>query len=555
MKTADSAKLKNGSTFFSDYQCVFLAFWVVVALLLTFLSHMALLQSTFDYPGASFPSIYGWVSAHCAQMARSFVEHGILELGGVPIQNNPPIGLEPDAYLHWPPFFFMLLSVVFRLFGESEAVAHGLMLIILVANCFAVYALVATCADRRAGLLASFGALVMPATVVYGNLVLPLNLSIFAMLLAILGFVRATAHERLHSGWAWFGAISLVISVLFSWESLLAYPGLLAMALWRGSKSHVRLALLYSGVAVAAFASIIILYLINSPSLVAELWHVIQYRTGFSPSYSAEAPVHLLFRETTYAAEGAAIADVTSLFRMVTRFVGRLEFIGTFGTLAVGAVIMSAGIRRRKGAGGQLAFAFAGMLAPWILWFALMPKHAYDHEYEMLLAVPIAASALGIGTVRVLDLTSRLNHQQWLRDLPSVILIVLPMVMLLPLAQEAKGRLLNPARETLETEMIAFAHEVKDLTEPGSVVIVPYISMVPVYYSERHVIRGAVNDELVKIIARQVPEILPDSNVYLAVPAVQHDDFTAALQRYEIVKSTPTLTLLIVTESKTDRVR
>src|SRR2546426_5404598 len=73
-----------------------LVFWLSVAALLTLIGHLTVLGRPFDNPGA-------WVSAHFSTMARSFVEHGIVALGGVPIQNNSPLGLEPDAYIHWPP--------------------------------------------------------------------------------------------------------------------------------------------------------------------------------------------------------------------------------------------------------------------------------------------------------------------------------------------------------------------------------------------------------------------------------------------------------------------
>src|SRR5687767_12460629 len=75
-----------------------LIFWSCVAVLLTISAHLIMLPRPFDYH-------HDWVSAHFSTMARSFAEHGVIALRGVPIQNNPPLGLEPDVYLHWPPLF------------------------------------------------------------------------------------------------------------------------------------------------------------------------------------------------------------------------------------------------------------------------------------------------------------------------------------------------------------------------------------------------------------------------------------------------------------------
>src|SRR5690242_11259203 len=101
-----------------------LVFWMTVTVILTLTSHLVSFGRVFDYR-------HDWISAHFSTIARSFTDYGVISLRGALIQNNSPLGLDPDVYIHWPPLFPIILSFAFRAFGESESVAHGMMLLIL----------------------------------------------------------------------------------------------------------------------------------------------------------------------------------------------------------------------------------------------------------------------------------------------------------------------------------------------------------------------------------------------------------------------------------------
>ena len=88
-------------------------FWVGIAALLTLVYWLGEL----NYPFPLEP--HAWASAHMAVLARSFAELGVVHLHGVPLQNNLPAGAQLDTYGHWPPLYPMLLSVAFRIFGDS----------------------------------------------------------------------------------------------------------------------------------------------------------------------------------------------------------------------------------------------------------------------------------------------------------------------------------------------------------------------------------------------------------------------------------------------------
>jgi 4-amino-4-deoxy-L-arabinose transferase-like glycosyltransferase len=544
-----------------------LAFWLSIAILLVLTNHLAVLGRPFDYIGRG-----AWVSAHFSTMARAFVENGVVALGGVPIQNNLPLGLEPDAYIHWPPLFPLMLSIVFRIFGESEWTAHGLMLVLLFANSLALFVLVKECCGSRVGYLAVFASLTIPVAIIYGRVVLHLHLAMFCMLLALLGFVKATAAASLHRGWAMFGAASLILAVLTSWEPLLACLGLLAVAMWQRRRLHIRLALLYLSISVAVCVGTITIYLYNSPHLAIHLISHVLHRTGLPPSWSdiffriglrilsltdlpsksGQFRIHSEYHKESTLLQHS-IPEPSYLHPLVGQLVSQLELIGLLAFIAVVGVLATGWARRHSDCDGRGALLFGGLMAPWLLWSTIMSKHIYIHEYEVLLAVPAASLALGLSMVTLLKLpgllhTYRRFERYWFAPILVhwIVLILLPAVMLLPLIREVKNRLSDPGHEA---PIITYARDIEENTEPGAVVMISDPSMVPVYYSKRHVLRGVDNDLIVDKAMGRTVEVFPGSPVYLALHPESLQEFSQSLRRYRVIKQSTHLVLLAVSEA------
>jgi hypothetical protein len=501
-----------------------LALWLGIAVLLTLINHSLSLKHPFTYP-------HGWHSALQATMARAFAEHGVLALGGVPIQNNPPLGQEPDAYIHWPPLGPILLSLVFQIFGESEAAYHAWSLALLLAYCLALYALVRVCYDNRVGLCAAFALLVMPLTVVYGNM---LGAGFFnpGTLLALLGYIKATAAARFHAGWAWFGAGSLVIAILLSWEPLLLPLGLLAIACWRRNAAQKRLALLYSALAAAAFAGILALYLLSSPHLASDLWQTLVYRTGLAPFKSARFNPHTLYNDAQFWDSPPTLGQV--LARYAEHF---WTTIGPLGGVAISWVVISGWMRRREDGDGRAAYLFGGLFAPWVIWSITFKEHTSTHDLQMILALPAASAALGVAIIKLSDAAGQASKPSTQQELRWLIWAVLPMVMLIPLLLNINHRLREPSKDY--DWMLHYGRDIKDATEPQAVILTPYINPIPVYYSARHLIRGVKNDRLLEQVAGRLPEMFPGSPVYLAISPYDSDfDLSQPTERYQLVKET-----------------
>jgi hypothetical protein len=513
-----------------------LAFWVTIALVLTLAAHAAPWRHDFAYKHA-------WASAHIATLGRSFAEHGVLALGGVPIQNNGPLGTDPDAYIHWPPLLPIVLSSAFRLFGEGPAVAHGLMLVVLIANAGALGALVTACAGREAGLLSAFVFVVTPVMAQYGHLVVTEHLGTLGTTLALMGFVKATGQAVVHRAWAAVGGLSLVLAVSASWEPLLLAPGLLAAALWNRSRTQLRLAAGYVGAAVAAFALIIGVYVVQRPDLLGDLWHTVLYRTGYTDT--SPVRLHALHNDGTYDTfrlPGWPTVALTLL--------DRLDLVGQVAVFAMAVVLVMAWLRRRSPDGrGPAVVMFAGLFAVWGLWFAAMLNHVYIHDLMMLLAAPPAAAALGICGVRLIGLTDRAPEAAVRRAGRWGVLVVLPIVLLMAFPTRMVERFKRVAAQD-----IAYARAIHDATEPTAVVLVRSQNMVSLYYSRRHLVRGISGDLAVDRIVPRVRDIFPGAPVYLALlPAQDVEAFPGSLRRFRQLTSSSDLILLELTGARPGR--
>ncbi len=513
--------------------------WLILAVLVTLRFHPA-------FHGYPYSYAHSWVSAHMATIARSFVHHGVIALGGVPIQNNPPLGLEPDAYLHWPPLFPMMLSVAFRVFGESERVAHGLMLVVQVGICGALYALARTCAGRRAALFAVFSFLVMPVTIRSGHVVSLLNPAILGMLLSILGFIKATPGGRVHRGWAVFGATSLVFGIFSSWEPLLAAPGLLAAALWRRRRSEISLAVFYLLVSALPVLGVMTAYLIQWPALASDLWHTVGHQIGLWGYGSAQPHLHTLANSFTYTFNSRL-----TVVGVLERYGERLQMIGQLAAAALGVVLITAWLRRNEAGGRRMALAFGGLLSPWVLWYVIMVGHAYDHDYQMLLAAPVASLALGLSAVALIDFAERASLESVRRSIRLAAVVLLPglLFLSLPLGIYDRYMLMWGAGE----EPVQFGLEIRESTQPGAVVMVRKANIVPVYYSERHLIRGVADDTVFENALGRLGEVFPGSPAYLAFQPADTKHFPKAVRRFRVVKQSSNLILLALPAAATSQ--
>jgi len=441
-------------------------------------------------------------------------------LHGVPIQNNAPLGTQPDRYIHWPPLFAILLSLTFKIFGDSAFTAHGFVLLLNLIYLAALYKLADHCFGKQVAALSLFGALTLPVFLQYSTLVWTVNAGVIAIMLALYCFLRAT-ENGINWRWVWAGIAAIAAGTLMSWEPILLGFALLPIAMLLKSKSALRTALAYAASGIATMGVILVIYVTASPELRADLWSTIAVRLGGSYS-STTVPIHAIFDRMWYADHNW---DRWSL-------VGRsLLLIGPVALLAISGLLLRTWEKRQEMRSAY--FVLGGLLGVWLGWFAIFPNHVYVHDYQWLLAVPIAGIAIGVGLDAV---TARLEGSlRWLT------LAIIPAMLLMPLIAETARAF---AIQGAYSPMLDYAREIQVNTPPSAVVLSVSPSMVPVYYSDRHTLRYVDDEETLKLINRQVWLIFPGSDVYLAIPPVYSVRFPCSLANFSTVKRTPDLILL-----------
>jgi hypothetical protein len=404
----------------------------------------------FDYPHAL-------VSADVSTTARTFATQGVIHLHGAPVNNNPPVG-PGDIYTHWPPLLPILLSVCFHIFGSSEKVAHLFMLCIQITTALLLFHLGRAWLGDVAGAFAGYFWLTLPVVVQFGHLVAQQSL-------AMLFVVAATI--ALQSRRAVVGAIFLFLGVLSSWESVLLLVGIYAIA-WRRPEMR-RPALIASGGVAAGVLCVLLLLL---PGNLTDIWHTVRFYMGLSATYSNTLP-H----------DHVALSLPGQLAGIVWNHVWML---GVLGSAAAVQLVFSQ----------SRTFVVAALAAPWILWAIAMRTHMAIHDFELLIAAPIAALALaGMATTRA----------------RMVVFVGLTALQLFFLHNQ-------PTEDYPASRLVQFGREIKAATEPGSIVLSPLLSEIPIYYSERHLIRGVSNEEAVERQVNLAHSRFPGAPVYLALP-------------------------------------
>lgn len=422
----------------------------------------------------SFTYPHAFVSADVATAARTFARVGIWHLKGVPVNNNPPVS-RGDAYTHWPPLLPILLSLCYRAFGVSEKVAHIVMLFVLMVTALLVFRLGQRWLGLVGGGLAGFFWLTLPVTRQFGHLVSQQSLVTLFMVAAALAFFTNRPIV---------GAALIFLGALTSWEIVLVSPGLLLASRWH---PELRRSATASAIGVGiGIAFVAVLYMSNSPGLAIDALQSAKFYMGLSQSYSRVLPpqVQLSFSD-----------QVTIML---------LNHVWMLGPLGLSAAIQFVTSRFH-----DRVLILASLGTPWLVWSLVMRSHMARHHFEFAIAAPFVALALAWMAVTA-------SRRQ---SLMIGVLVVLTGVQILVLPRPVISDGYNPQA------LIRYAQGIREHTEPDSIVLAPLISAVPLYYSERHIVRGISTPEAV---ARQMSIIrreFPASPVYIALPPLFVGDF------------------------------
>jgi hypothetical protein len=497
-----------------------LTIFVGLAMALTALSWFATINRPFALEHAA------WADAHMALMARAFAREGILNLHAVPIQNNPPISSEPDTYIHWPPLFAILLSLAFDILGESLPIVHGFVMLVNLIYLIIFWRLVNYCLGKDIALASLFGIMVLPIFIQFSPLVWTVNAGLGTIMLAIYCFLRGT---KTGADWRWLsaGIGAVAIGTWLSWEPILLGFALLALALWQRSKPRIIAAGAYALTGVTMMCLILTIFVVSSPGLRADLLATARYRMG-GVYQTPSTTIHALVDRSYFVGQ-------TTWRQLAVVTLTRVQLIGgSIGLVALAGLFLWTWEKRAEKR--EAFFAVGGLMGVWVGWFVLFPNHAYVHAYQWLLAAPLAGMAIGSAIIALSD-----SESGWPRWLGC---IVLPSVLLVPLVQGTREFVALARRDQSAASILNYANEVRADTPPSAVVLSSYPSMVPVYYSQRHVIRYVNDEETLRVVNQSVRNVFPQEDVYLAIQPSEASLFPCASSRFPTITRTDDLILL-----------
>ena len=500
--------------------------WILPVLSSLLIIWLALSLTDFYYPHA-------WVSAHIATIAHSFATHGIIGLHGIPIENFDPITTQPDNYLHWPPFFYYVLSLVLRAFPDSIRAMHLFMAVIAIANAYVMWIIASMFFKPRVAIVCGSAFLLMPATLKYGLILLPANLAMLGVsvaLLFMLRYLQGTADGRGRLLDLGLSALAFFLACITSWEPFLALPGLLlAYALDRRSEIF-KTCFCWAIAAIAAGASTLVIYSLSDPTFLEDMWSIFTFRLGLTQYLPMSARIHPVEGQLQTIDSLNVFSSAVHFFEA---YVVRTQvFCGSLGIVGLFALLLTA-LRRRRSIPDNF---FAALLLPlgtvWLGWAAVMQGHYIIHEYQFILASPLLA--IGVTCLySLLDDILLATPDSWPREnLATLTNLALPCALLF-LAISAAAVTVRGEEEPWQ--LAKFGRLIKAEVPAGTIVITNEMSMVPTYYAERHVIRGVPDGAFLESKLGMIRDTCPGCALYLAVRRQSAQKFRDVLDRLQPV--------------------
>ena len=237
---------------------------------------------------------HAWASAHFATIAQAFASHGIIGLHGAPIENFDPLTSQPDNYLHFPPFFFYVLSLVLDAFPDSIRAMHLFMALVAIASACVMWIIASMFFKPRAAIVCGCAFLLMPATLRYGLLLYRPTWPCWRFwwrccLCCVTCKCRCRARTVVDLG---LSALAFFLACFTSWEPFLALPGLLLAYGFNRRSEIFKTGVCWAIAASAAGASTLAIFSSSDPAFFSDLWSIFTFRLGLTQYLPLSTRVH-----------------------------------------------------------------------------------------------------------------------------------------------------------------------------------------------------------------------------------------------------------------------
>lgn len=473
-----------------------LVLWVLVGVVIAV--QRAATTNEFDYR-------HGWVSAHFATIARSYLDPASRR--AIQVQNNPPLTSEIDTYYGMPPLFGGYLAVGMALLGDHPARLHAWELVLTLAVAAAIAGACRTCFGWRPAMFAAGTFLLLPVTIDYGILLVNIAPAILLSVLTLSAWTRF--QTRGDAGAALVGGAALYLAMLASWEAALLGPALAAVGGRRSLERRQALGLLWYGVAVMlALVTVALLFRLQDPAVADQMWQRLLLRTGLGSFDPARFRVHAL-------AEFLPFPEASPWRAWLAAWGHAFGLIGTAGTAALaGALVAWAACRRTQPTPAGLRYVFAPLLILLALYSVAMRDHFRFHDFLILWLAPSTAIAAGyLAWLAPRLVVGRPDRAGATRVAAITAAALLGGAALAQAALSAHSARWSAPQESRE---IALGRLIERSTTAPAVVLTPEFSMVPVYYARRHVIRGVTTGAVVLAHAARIRGLCAACRFYLA---------------------------------------
>jgi 4-amino-4-deoxy-L-arabinose transferase-like glycosyltransferase len=509
------------------------AFWLAIAALALVALYARLLHLSFD------GDYQGWASASCMTMAHSFNQLGALHTHFVPIQNNLPLGSDPDVYLHWPPLFPLLLSVVTRILGDHESSGRLFALTITLATTCVVMAIARRLYGTRVALLSGFFFLTARATYEGGRAILHQPLAMFFGGATVLLFLLAadiptaaspsTAAQHSPSRrrlFAILGLVATICTVLTAWDPIFIPFGLLLSSIYLRRRDAIRLAGLYLLADVLTFVAVQADYILAYPALFKNQFATIAFRAGLKFNVESSMRLHTIVDSVHYTTSQLSFVGTYS---HALRWL--FEGFGTF-TLLAPFLFLALWLQRDRRQDTSAVYLLGGLGLPWLIFYAVMRNYVSIHPFALVLGAPFLAITSGFVLDRIWDrLHSATVADNNRRHLLRVMLVIFPLLTLYPLFMAGRNARIPYEAPQYQNLSLIIQHN----TPPNAVTLSSAESAVPIYYSDRHVVRGIVTPDLLRLAIPQARAAFPGSPLFFAIqdtPDIDRATFTNTLQQF-----------------------
>jgi hypothetical protein len=454
----------------------------------------------------SFSHEHAWQSTHSTIIARNFAEHGIFALRGLPIENNDPLTSELDTYLHWPPFFYYVLGGWVAIFGDSARSIQLFMMMVVFATASTLGLIVRQFGSLAQAVFCGAAFILMPATFRFGLTTQPVNLALLLQALALFFTAGVLRDEGRPSdsprAMLFLSSAVFFLAIAASWEVVLVLPGILLAWLIRRDARILRVLLWWSATCGLSLVTVGSLYAASDETFVKELWNAFQLRAGLADYAPLPSRIHFL--------EGEAYSTITlrRLAELALRIPEFIHGIAIMGLCTLPFAIMGKGMRQIGSFGTVAVLSFASI---WIGWAVLMKQHFSAHNYQLLIASPVSAIGISVLMALIADdgapstpRSLHLRHVLAGLALPIGLMIAaVPSFVIFLRWQEP---------------LIEFGREIRHNVPKGALVLTDQISSVPLYYSQRHILRGIEDEQQVRQKMSDIRRLCADCPLYLAIP-------------------------------------